>query len=134
MRLAFGHPFAVELRHLLDEVVIVQQDRPVRADGERVLVAFDRDAGIRRRRYRLCVGHFHAFRWWVKRFAEPNGRGPRVAMTGLFDASSSGVQLVHVRHREQIAVEDFSDPHHYSPKAVTHIRSLSSDCCSLLCR
>ena len=51
VRLAFGHALAIELRHLLDEVVIVQQDRPVGADGQRVLVTFDRDAGIRRRRW-----------------------------------------------------------------------------------
>jgi hypothetical protein len=47
---AFGHAFAVELRQLLDEVMVVQQDRSVRADGQRVLAALDRDAGIGRRR------------------------------------------------------------------------------------
>jgi hypothetical protein len=48
--LAFGHAFAVELRQLLDEVMVVQGDRSVRPDGQRVLVALDRDAGIGRRR------------------------------------------------------------------------------------
>ena len=32
--LAFGDAFAVERRHLLDQVVIVQQDRSVGADGQ----------------------------------------------------------------------------------------------------
>jgi hypothetical protein len=34
MWLAFGDAFAVERGHLLDQVVIVQQDRSVRADGQ----------------------------------------------------------------------------------------------------
>ena len=46
--LALGDPLPVELRHLLDEVVVLQQDRAVGADGERVLVAGDADAGIGR--------------------------------------------------------------------------------------
>jgi hypothetical protein len=48
--LAIGHVFATELRQLLDEVMVVQQDRSVRPGGQRVLVALDRDAGIGRRR------------------------------------------------------------------------------------
>jgi hypothetical protein len=34
MWLAFRDAFAVERRHLFDQVVIVQQDRTVRADGQ----------------------------------------------------------------------------------------------------
>jgi hypothetical protein len=34
MRLAFWDPFPVEVGHLLDQVVILQQDRAVRADGQ----------------------------------------------------------------------------------------------------
>ena len=41
-----GHPLAVELRHLLDQVVVLEQDRPVGADGQRMLVARRRDAGV----------------------------------------------------------------------------------------
>jgi hypothetical protein len=67
MRLTLRHAFAVELRHLLNEVVIVKQDRPVRADGERVLVTLDWDTSIGRRWCGLCVGHCHAFRCWVNR-------------------------------------------------------------------
>ena len=49
VRLTFGHPFPVELRHLLDQVGVLQQDRPVGADGQRVIVTLDRDArGVRR--------------------------------------------------------------------------------------
>jgi hypothetical protein len=40
VRLTLGYPFAVELRQLLDEVVVVQKDRSVRADGQRMVVAF----------------------------------------------------------------------------------------------
>jgi hypothetical protein len=41
---ALGYALAIELRHLLDEVVVVQDRRTVGADGERVLVAGDRRA------------------------------------------------------------------------------------------
>ena len=40
MRLAFGHAFAVELGQLVDEVVVMQRDRAVRADRQRMLIAF----------------------------------------------------------------------------------------------
>src|SRR5439155_6934522 len=49
VRLALGRALTVEVRHLLDEIVVDQEDRSVGADGERVLLALDRDAGIRRR-------------------------------------------------------------------------------------
>ena len=45
--LALRDPLPVEVRHLLDEVVVLQQDRAVGPDGERVLVA--RRPGCRRR-------------------------------------------------------------------------------------
>jgi len=57
VRLALRNSFAVELRHLLDEVVILQKDRAVRTDGERVLITRDRDTGIGRRRLGLLAGH-----------------------------------------------------------------------------
>jgi hypothetical protein len=60
VRLALGDALAVELRHLLDEVVILQQDRTVRTDGERVLIALDRDTGVRRRRLGLRFRHCSA--------------------------------------------------------------------------
>jgi hypothetical protein len=34
VRLPFGDPLPVELSHLLDQVAVVQQDRPARADGQ----------------------------------------------------------------------------------------------------
>jgi len=43
MRLALGRALTVPLRHLLDEVGILQEDRSVGADGERVVVALDGD-------------------------------------------------------------------------------------------
>ena len=39
VHVAFGYPFPVEVRHLLDEVMVVQHDRAVRPDGEREGVA-----------------------------------------------------------------------------------------------
>ena len=44
--LAFGNPLAIEVGHLLDQVVIVQDDRAIGADGQRMLVALDGDTGI----------------------------------------------------------------------------------------
>ena len=41
MRLALRDSFPVEVRHLLDEVVILQQYRTVGTDCERVLIAWD---------------------------------------------------------------------------------------------
>jgi hypothetical protein len=61
VRLSLGHPLTVELRHLLDQVVIVEQDRSIRADSEQVLVALDRDAGIAGCRGGLSLGHCRAF-------------------------------------------------------------------------
>jgi hypothetical protein len=41
-----GHPLPVELGVLLDQVVVLQQDRAVGAEGQRVVVARDRDACV----------------------------------------------------------------------------------------
>ena len=43
--LALGDALAVEVRHLVDEMVIVQQDRAVCANGQRVAVAGRRRSG-----------------------------------------------------------------------------------------
>ncbi len=37
---------AVELRHLLEQVMVLQQDRPVAASGQRVLVTLNRDTRV----------------------------------------------------------------------------------------
>ena len=58
-----GHALAVEVGHLLDQVVVLEQDRPVRAGGERVVVARRRDA---RRRW-----------WWEEAW---RGRSSPVAV------------------------------------------------------
>ena len=44
--LAFGNPFPIEIGHLLDQIMVVQNDRPVTADGQRMLVALNTDAAI----------------------------------------------------------------------------------------
>src|SRR6185369_15312526 len=46
----------VEVRHLLKQVVVLQQHRAVRAHGQRVLVAGYRDASVGRRRATLLCG------------------------------------------------------------------------------
>jgi hypothetical protein len=38
MRLTLRDAFAIEVRHLLDQIMIVEDDRAIRADSERVLV------------------------------------------------------------------------------------------------
>ena len=46
VRLPLRDPLPVELGHLLDQVAVLEQDRAAGADGQRMLVALDRDAGI----------------------------------------------------------------------------------------
>jgi len=48
MRLTLGDALAVEIRHLLHEVMIVDDNRAVGADGERMLVARDWGARVGR--------------------------------------------------------------------------------------
>ena len=62
---ALGHALAVELGHLLDHVVVLKQDRTVGADGQGVLVAGGRDAGVGGRARRLAIAHSESgsFSW-----------------------------------------------------------------------
>jgi hypothetical protein len=60
VRLSFWDPLPVEVRHLLDEVMILQQDRAVGPDGERVLIAGDRNTGIVCRGLAAVVRHDRA--------------------------------------------------------------------------
>ena len=60
VRLTLGDPLAVEVRHLLDQVVVLEQDRAVGAHGERMLVALNRRAGIGCRRLDVCFCHCHS--------------------------------------------------------------------------
>ncbi|SKX64312.1 Uncharacterised protein [Mycobacteroides abscessus subsp. abscessus] len=46
MGLTLGDALAVELRHLLDQIVIVQDDGTARSDGERMLIASGRRSGV----------------------------------------------------------------------------------------
>src|SRR6185312_451827 len=60
VRLAFDGLFPVEVRQLLDEVHVVQQDRTVGPDRQGVAVARRGRAGARRRtgvRVAMLVGH-----------------------------------------------------------------------------
>ncbi len=49
VHVALRHALAVEVRHLVQEVVVVQQDRTVGADGQAVAVAGRRSTGLGRR-------------------------------------------------------------------------------------
>jgi hypothetical protein len=57
MRLTFGNPLPVEVRHLLNEIMILKQDRAVGPDGERELIAGDWNPGIVCRRFLAVVRH-----------------------------------------------------------------------------
>ena len=57
VRLPLRDALPVEVRHLLDQVVILQQQRAVRPDGQRVLVAGDRYPAVGRGRSGLLGGH-----------------------------------------------------------------------------
>jgi hypothetical protein len=46
VRLPLGNSFSVEVGHLLDQIVVLQEDRTVWSDSERVLVAGYWDPGI----------------------------------------------------------------------------------------
>ena len=46
VRLALGNALAVEVGHLLDEVLVMEQDRAVRADGQREVITGHRDPGV----------------------------------------------------------------------------------------
>ena len=59
--LTLRDPFPVEIRHLLYQVVILKEDRAVRADGQRMFVARDRDARVRGRRIHVMVRHVAPF-------------------------------------------------------------------------
>jgi hypothetical protein len=73
VRLPLGYPLPVEVRHLLDEVVVLQQDGAVRAYGQRVLVALDRDTGIGGRGAGLIVCHCHTSWLCLGGVARPAG-------------------------------------------------------------
>jgi lipopolysaccharide export system protein LptA len=68
MRLALRDALPVEVGHLLDQVVVLQQDRAVRADGQRVIVTRDRGTAVVRGPVGLGGGHRRTipFSWWGK--------------------------------------------------------------------
>jgi hypothetical protein len=58
MRLPLCDPFPVEVGHLLDQVTVLKQDWATRANGQRILVALDRDTGISRLDWIvICAAH-----------------------------------------------------------------------------
>jgi hypothetical protein len=80
--LALGDALAVEVGHLLDEVVVLQQDGAVGADGQRVFVAVDGDACVGGGRLAVachggssfaCLAWTRGRRWRLR--AGPRARG-----------------------------------------------------------
>ena len=67
VRLPLRDPLPVPLGHLLDQVAVLQQDRAARTDGQRILIALDRDAGIRRLRQVLGSHRHVSFGGWNHR-------------------------------------------------------------------
>jgi hypothetical protein len=60
VRLTLRDALTVEAGHLLDQVMVLEQNRAVGADGERMIVALNRHTGIGRRRLDVCVCHCHS--------------------------------------------------------------------------
>src|SRR6185312_5247305 len=72
VRLAFGDPLPVEVGHLLDQVEVIEQDRPVRAHGQRVLLTRDGDTRVGRCRLGLRAGHTDIyFGGWTRALMGP---------------------------------------------------------------
>jgi hypothetical protein len=63
VRLALRDALPVEVGHLLDQIVILQQNRAVGSDRQRVLVTGYRDAGISGRRAVLTGADRHSLSW-----------------------------------------------------------------------
>jgi hypothetical protein len=57
MGLAFGDALTVEVCHLLEQIVIVQYDRTIRANRQRVFVTGNRYTGIRGRGFAF-ISHY----------------------------------------------------------------------------
>ncbi len=57
VRLALRDPLPVEIGHLLHQVVVLQQDRAIRSDGQRMLHAGDGRTAVRRGGAGLGCGH-----------------------------------------------------------------------------
>ena len=61
VRLPLRDALTVEVGHLLDQVVVLEQNRAVGAHGQRVLVALDQRAGIGRGRLDVCHRHSSSY-------------------------------------------------------------------------
>src|SRR5680860_491674 len=83
VRLPLGDTFPVELRHLLDQVTVLQQDRSARADGQRVLVTLDRDTRIVGSRIQLLISHCYLSSRWIGLFVLRNAMRPERRPRGL---------------------------------------------------
>ena len=67
VRLALRDAFPVEVGHLLDQVVVLQQDRAVGADGQRMLVTGCRRCRHRSSRYFSVISACSSLRLWAFR-------------------------------------------------------------------
>src|SRR5262249_18496107 len=58
VRLPLWYPFAVEVRHLFDQVVVLQEDRTIGPYRQRILITLDRSTCIGCGSYALILRHF----------------------------------------------------------------------------
>ncbi len=72
VRLPLGDPLPVEVRHLLDQVMILKQNRAIRPHRERELVALDRSAGIRSGPKGLVLSHASVLSFLLRADDEPS--------------------------------------------------------------
>src|SRR3954452_8434010 len=78
VRLALRDALPVEVGHLLDQVEVVEHDRAVGPDGQRMVVAGDRDTGVRGGGPRLGVRHVGASGWIGRETSTVGGGGGAV--------------------------------------------------------
>ena len=92
MRLPLGNPLPVEVRHLLDEIVILQQDRTVGTNGQRVLVARYGDSRVGCRR--LAILFLHGVSPLCVGCGGGTGRVPEGSTCRSARFASSGISIV----------------------------------------
>ena len=96
VRLALGNPLAVEVGHLLDQVLVLKQDRAVRTDGQREFVAGDRDC----RRRLWCEGAYRSSSGLLLSGLDvclAGGAQAPESDLGLVDDEAAGVRRRHAR-------------------------------------
>src|SRR5882757_7800569 len=66
MRLTLRDPLPIEIRHLLNQIMVLQQNRTIRPDGQRKLITRYRNTRIRRGRPYVSQG-CNSYLFWTNR-------------------------------------------------------------------